>query len=83
MTQWIKLREEFIGIFDADFIPEPDFLQKTMPYFRDEKVGVVQTRWGHINKEFSLLTELQAFGLNGHFAIEARRENSFRSFHQF
>ncbi len=65
-----QVEGEFIGIFDADFIPEPDFLQKTMPYFRDEKVGVVQTRWGHINKEFSLLTELQAFGLNGHFAIE-------------
>lgn len=65
-----EVEGEFIGIFDADFIPEPDFLQKTMPYFRDEKVGVVQTRWGHINKDFSLLTELQAFGLNGHFAIE-------------
>jgi len=65
-----QVEGEFIGIFDADFIPEPDFLQKTMPFFRDEKVGVVQTRWGHINKEFSLLTELQAFGLNGHFAIE-------------
>ena len=65
-----RVEGEFIGIFDADFIPNPDFLQKVMPYFRDEKVGVVQTRWGHINKDFSLLTELQAFGLNGHFAIE-------------
>lgn len=65
-----QVEGEFIGIFDADFIPNPDFLQKVMPYFRDEKVGVVQTRWGHINKDYSLLTELQAFGLNGHFAIE-------------
>ncbi len=65
-----RVEGEFIGIFDADFIPNPDFLQKVMPYFRDEKVGVVQTRWGHINKDYSLLTELQAFGLNGHFAIE-------------
>jgi len=65
-----QVEGEFIGIFDADFVPNPDFLQKVMPYFRDEKVGVVQTRWGHINKDYSLLTELQAFGLNGHFAIE-------------
>ncbi|MBL1281221.1 MAG: glycosyltransferase [Fluviicola sp.] len=65
-----RVEGDFIGIFDADFIPDPDFLQKVMPYFNDEKVGVVQTRWGHINKDYSLLTELQAFGLNGHFAIE-------------
>lgn len=65
-----RVEGEFIAIFDADFIPDADFLQKTMPYFRDENVGVVQTRWGHINKDYSLLTELQAFGLNGHFAIE-------------
>lgn len=65
-----KVKGEFIAIFDSDFIPEPDFLQKTMPYFEDEKIGVVQTRWGHLNKSYSLLTELQAFGLNGHFAVE-------------
>ena len=65
-----RVEGEFIAIFDADFIPDADFLQKTMPYFRDDNVGVVQTRWGHINKTYSLLTELQAFGLNGHFAIE-------------
>ena len=65
-----RVEGEFIGIFDADFIPNPDFLQKTMPFFKDDNVGVVQTRWGHINKSYSLLTELQAFGLNGHFAIE-------------
>ena len=65
-----KVEGEFIAIFDADFEPEPDFLQKTMPYFEDEKIGVVQTRWGHINKTYSVLTQLQAFGLNGHFAVE-------------
>ncbi len=65
-----RVQGEFIAIFDADFVPEPDFLRRTMPYFKDPKVGVVQTRWGHLNKDFSLLTELQAFGLNGHFAIE-------------
>lgn len=71
-----QVQADFIAIFDADFIPEPDFLIKTMPYFQDEKVGVVQTRWGHINKDYSLLTELQAFGLNGHFAIEQGGRNS-------
>lgn len=65
-----QVEGEFIAIFDADFIPEKDWLQKTMPNFDSDEVGVVQTRWGHINKEYSLLTELQAFGLNGHFAIE-------------
>lgn len=65
-----KVKGEFIAIFDSDFIPDPDFLQKTMPYFEDDNIGVVQTRWGHLNKSYSLLTELQAFGLNGHFAVE-------------
>jgi len=67
---------EFIAIFDVDFLPNTNFLKKTIPQFKDEKVGVVQTRWGHINKDFSLLTELQAFGLNGHFAIEQGGRNA-------
>ena len=62
---------EFIAIFDADFVPTPDFLRRTVPYFlQDEKVGVVQTRWGHLNQNESLLTRLQAFGLDAHFLIE-------------
>ena len=65
-----KVSGEFIAIFDADFVPDTDFLLKTIPYFQDGKIGVVQTRWGHLNKTYSMLTELQAFGLNGHFAIE-------------
>jgi len=65
-----QVQGEFIAIFDADFVPDPDFLQKTMPYFNADNVGVVQTRWGHLNKSYSILTELQAFGLNGHFAVE-------------
>ena len=71
-----RVEGEFIGIFDADFVPEKDFLLKTMPYFQDPKIGVVQTRWGHLNKDYSILTELQAFGLNGHFAIEQGGRNS-------
>ncbi|HEX8428305.1 cellulose synthase family protein [Hymenobacter sp.] len=61
---------EFIAIFDADFVPEPDFLRRTIPYFDAPDVGVVQTRWGHLNEKYSMLTELQAFGLNAHFYLE-------------
>lgn len=71
-----QVEGEFIAIFDADFIPDPDFLIKTVPYFSDPNVGVVQTRWGHLNKSYSILTELQAFGLNGHFAIEQGGRNA-------
>ena len=66
---------EFLAIFDADFLPEKDFLKKTIPYFADEKVGVVQTRWTHINEDYSLLTKVQAFGLNAHFSIEQGGRN--------
>lgn len=71
-----RVKGEFIAIFDSDFVPEKDFLQKTIPYFENDNVGVVQTRWGHINKDYSILTELQAFGLNGHFAIEQGGRNA-------
>jgi cellulose synthase/poly-beta-1,6-N-acetylglucosamine synthase-like glycosyltransferase len=74
---------EFVAIFDVDFLPDTDFLLKTIPYFQDENIGVVQTRWGHINKEYSLLTELQAFGLNGHFAIEQGGRNAAGHFINF
>ena len=61
---------EFIAIFDADFVPEPNFLRRTLPYFAAPEVGVVQTRWTHLNEPDSLLTRLQAFGLNAHFLVE-------------
>lgn len=61
---------EFIVIFDADFLPNSDFLQKTLPYFDNKDVGVVQTRWGFTNADYSALTCLQSFGLNAHFSIE-------------
>lgn len=66
---------EFIAIFDADFIPPKDFLRKTLPYFRDAQVGMVQTRWGHLNNDFSLLTRSQAIGLDGHFVVEQEARN--------
>lgn len=74
---------EFIAIFDADFIPPPNFLLKTIPHFSDETLAVVQTRWGHLNKDFSFLTQLQAFGLDAHFTIEQGARNSVGSFINF
>lgn len=71
-----KASGEFIAIFDADFVPDPDFLLKTIPYFSSEKVGMVQTRWTHLNKNYSLLTRLQAFALDAHFLIEQIGRNS-------
>ncbi|HVO69978.1 MAG TPA: glycosyltransferase [Aggregatilineaceae bacterium] len=60
-----------IVVFDADFLPPPDFLRRTMPYFNgDPQVGLVQTRWGHLNTEYNWLTRAQALSLDGHFAIE-------------
>lgn len=66
---------EFVAIFDADFVPEPDFLLKTLPHFVSPMVGVVQTRWEHLNENFSILTKLQAFGLDAHFSIEQKGRN--------
>ncbi len=73
----------FIAIFDADFLPLNDFLQKTIPYFKNEKVGMVQTKWGHINKEASLFTSLQAMALDGHFSIEQTGRNTAGYFINF
>lgn len=61
---------EFIAIFDADFLPDSDFLKKTLPAFNHSDIGVVQTRWSHINQKDSLLTEMQALQLNVHFTVE-------------
>jgi cellulose synthase/poly-beta-1,6-N-acetylglucosamine synthase-like glycosyltransferase len=66
----IQAASEFILIFDADFIPEPDFLINTLPYFSNDKIGMVQTRWGHINPRESWLTRAQEIGLNCHFIID-------------
>jgi cellulose synthase/poly-beta-1,6-N-acetylglucosamine synthase-like glycosyltransferase len=62
---------EYIAIFDADFIPEPDFLRRTVPVlYADEGLSFVQTRWGHTNRSHSLLTFLQSLSIDGHFAVE-------------
>lgn len=79
----LTAKGEFITIFDADFLPQPDFLKKCIPYFEDPKVGVVQTRWEHINEAYSLLTRLQAFQLNVHFTIEQSGRQAGGYFLQF
>lgn len=61
---------EFVAIFDADFVPPPDFLLKCIHHFTDPKIGMVQTRWTHINRNYSLLTEVEAILLDGHFVLE-------------
>lgn len=74
---------EFIAIFDADFLPNPDFLKKTLPYFKDDKIGVVQTKWEYTNENYSFLTKLQAFGLNAHFSVEQVGRNHAGHFINF
>ena len=61
---------EYIAIFDADFVPQTDLLQKIIHYFSDPSVGMIQTRWGHLNEQYSLLTRIQSMLLDGHFLIE-------------
>ncbi len=64
------VKGDFIAIFDADFVPRPDFLLTTMAYFENPKVGIVQTRWEHLNADYSIITKLQALQLNVHFTVE-------------
>ena len=74
---------EFIAIFDADFVPPPDFLQRTIHHFTGENIGMVQTRWTHINRNYSFLTEVEAILLDGHFVLEhsgRARSNVFFNF---
>ncbi len=74
-----QAKGEFIAIFDADFLPPADFLLKTIPHFADPRVGFVQTRWGHLNAHYSLLTRLQSIAIDAHFTIEqfARQRAGF------
>ena len=74
---------EFSAIFDSDFLPNPDFLKRTIGHFANEKIGMVQTRWGHVNRDYSMLTEMQAFGLDAHFTVEQGGRNRSGSFMNF
>ena len=79
----LTAKGDFIAIFDADFLPDPDWLKKTVIYFKDEEIGVVQTRWGHINRDYSTLTKIQAFALDAHFTLEQVGRNAKGHFINF
>ncbi|MBI4886041.1 MAG: glycosyltransferase [Acidobacteria bacterium] len=74
---------EYIAIFDADFLPPRDFLRRTIQYFTDPAIAMVQARWGHINEDYSLLTKIQAILLDGHFVLEHGGRNRSGCFFNF
>ncbi len=74
---------EFIAVFDADFVPQKDILNKTIHYFTDETTGMVQTRWTYLNRDYSFLTKIQAIMLDGHFVIEHTARNWSGRFFNF
>lgn len=78
-----KASGEFIAVFDADFVPQPDFLERTIDHFTDDGIGMVQVRWDHLNRDFSLLTRAQAVLLDGHFIIEHTARNRSGRFFNF
>jgi len=78
-----KSNDEYLAVFDADFVPNPDFLKKTIPYLLQPGIGMVQTRWGHVNRNYSLLTKLQAIFLDAHFLIEHLARNRAGKFFNF
>lgn len=78
-----KAHGDLVAIFDADFVPGKDFLKNAVPHFKNPETGMVQTRWGHTNKNYSLLTKIQAFGLDAHFSIEQVGRNHAGSFINF
>jgi cellulose synthase/poly-beta-1,6-N-acetylglucosamine synthase-like glycosyltransferase len=74
---------EYIAIFDADFVPTPEFLKKTLKHFSDPQLGLVQCRWGHINESYSTLTEAQALSLDLHFLVEQSAKSFTHLFMNF
>ncbi len=79
----LQAKGEFIAIFDADFLPNPDFLLTTIPHFERPEIGIVQTRWEHINENYSMLTRLQAMQLNVHFTVEQQGRRAGNCLLQF
>ncbi len=65
----------YVVVFDADFVPESDFILRTITEFQNPEIGMVQTRWGHLNRHYSLLTRVQAFALDAHFTVEQMGRN--------
>ncbi|MDX1503248.1 MAG: glycosyltransferase [Thermoanaerobaculia bacterium] len=78
-----QARGELLAVFDADFVPRPDFLRRTVPWFADPAVGMVQACWEHLNRGFSLLTRIQAMFLDAHFLIEHAARNRAGRFFNF
>lgn len=78
-----EARGEFVFIFDADFVPEPDVLKRSIHHFTDPKVGMVQMRWGHLNRNYSLLTKVQAVFLDGHLLLEQTARSRSKRFFNF
>jgi len=78
-----QAKGEYLAIFDADFVPTPDFLLRTLPKFKTEKIGMVQTKWAHLNKDFGWLTKIQAFWLDAHFTVEQKGREQAGSFINF
>lgn len=74
---------EFVLILDADFVPAPDMLRKTVHFFTDPKVGMIQTRWGHLNRTYSVLTRVQAMFLDGHLLLEQTARSRAGRFFNF
>lgn len=79
----ITAKGQYVAIFDADFVPKKEFLQKTIPHFNNSNVGMVQTRWEHLNEDYSYLTKAQALALDGHFVIEQQVRNKAGFFINF
>ncbi|MGC4014819.1 MAG: glycosyltransferase family 2 protein [Luteolibacter sp.] len=74
---------DYLFILDADFVPNPDVLQKTIHFFSDERIGMIQTRWGHLNRTFNVLTRIQAMFLDGHLELEQTARNRSGRFFTF
>ena len=80
----VSARGDLVVIFDADFLPPPDFLLKSVPFFViDPRLGFVQSRWGHLNRNENFITHLQAIGINGHFLVEQSARNGNGLFMNF
>jgi hypothetical protein len=78
-----RSRAPLVAIFDADFVPPPDFLRRVVPNLLQPGVGVVQARWGHLNRDASWFTRMQAILLDGHFVIEQSARSWSRCFLSF
>ena len=74
---------EYVAIFDADFVPQPGFLKQVLGHFKSNDIGMVQTRWEHINRNESVLTKLLAFGIDAHFSIEQGGRQAYGAFTNF